>query len=533
MTKGSEKKLTSEQLLNLVMAIFSTFMLGFLLSSFFGEQISNFLGIDLFLWRIVLYFLLASYLTANFVMVFVFHRPEKKPKKIPSTPYHLIFHHHKHSRLGSIACIACIVSLIPILLSMQDVEVIKVSELREITITDSTPNVVRLVFLIYVFSTFPFIISYYRTKDILERPVIRQYRKIGQTTVKTSDDVFLNDLLTTLSSKIGLEKAPDVLVSKEDIRPLVLGKRGKESVVIISENHLKSLRRPELETLLTHELWHAKADIEPRFLAQVEGEYVTWYFLGMVTLFLGAFLGVLSLAFATSTIPWPFRIIVSEWWPVPVFIFGNPIAFILSALPQFFSGLVFLSSMEFGTNIFSYAGFSPEQQEYYVDSMAALTCENPRALISAIMEDLRLLGTFKEKLLNESIESPEFSLNLADYRKILEPALLKDRPGVIRNRIKQIRLIKRLLDEHMVLHLRKKITRFSSFGLFGLNIRFYFSPFVRALSKLDENTIQNVYDYAKQNSRRFNLRQCAKSTKLTLTDTFVVFATLVMAGIVE
>jgi hypothetical protein len=198
---------------------------------------------------------------------------------------------------------------------------------------------------------------------------------------------------------------------------------------------------------------------------------------------------------------------------------GTSFVFILSIIPSMVGILLILSAYSFQTSLLKFSFISREQQELFVDSMVVLTTRQPLALIRAL------------KKVTHSI-LPESPFNLSEYRGLLRPRLLKDRPGLLENRARQVLLINLLLKDHVSLSIKREVKDFSSCGFFGRNVRLYFSPFSRALDKIDKRTVKEVYEYLRLNAQKFNLVKCAGSTGISLHETFIVFACLLMADIV-
>lgn len=471
------------------------------------------------------------------VLVFKKHKKqkEKTEKKPPSTPYEHLAHIYKHSKLALTVCIVSVISLIPLLALMQDVEVIQISESMETTLTSNSPMIMRIIFLGYTISIFAFYYASVKIRKVMQTPVMRLYRQFRDETLLVDNNITDSQILNDIAEKLELEVKPRLLLTQEDI-PHIFGKREQETILVMSKKDFGSLEQDELEATLTHELWHAKSDIQIRFLEQIEIDPILVYYFAIVLLWVEGFFGLVQLAFATSTIAWPFRILISEWYPVPTPFLANPVMFALSAIPHLFSCLVVVSGLSLGLGLLKYAAFSFEQEEYYTDAMTLLTTKELIPLVCGIRRDEKGLRSCNRKFIKEYyISSEEFSMNLSEYQRMLEPAIRKKISGSAysNKRIKQAILINKLISGYTSLRVRRKMMSFSSFSFFGLKFKLYFSPYARALDNVEKDIAKKIYEYIILHGEKFNLPECAESTESRLTDTFTVFVCLLMAGVIE
>jgi hypothetical protein len=525
------EELTKKTISKLIVSLILSYLASSVLSSLVAEQVSNSVGMNLHNLKMVIYFL---FLIHPLYLITTIIRELRKnydifQNIIISTPYDYLFSVYKHSKAGYLSCVLGGISLIPFIILSKRVEVLHRLG-RETTIINNAPIALYLALILYILGIFFFYYSRIETGKIVTTPIADLFKQLNKGSINFENFIENNELLNSIAKRIGLEITPKLILTDMQTK-WAFGKTERDSIILISKKDFHYSEPDELETILTHELWHLKSDIESRILSEVEKQFI-YFYIGYVTLFLGIIISLISLLLATSTISWPFRLYILGVWPQSIL--GNPVMYIYSAIPHCFCGLVFyILSPTFETEFFKYSYFNLEQEEYFIDAMTLLTTKKLLALVYAILRDDKVSQLDNIKLIkNYYLDSPAFSITLSEFKKIIDPKFIK-KGYSITNRVKQAILIDKLLRDHVELKIRRNISNFKLFNIFRFNISIYSSTYARFFNNIEKEKVKELYAYIRNHNKKFNLIECSNTINLGLNDGFIVFACLLLGGVIE
>jgi Zn-dependent protease with chaperone function len=472
------------------------------------------------LWVLIVTFFSILYPLVTILLILREERKRKISKRreepIPSAPYQYFLHAVSVIKWCIPVCTACMIVLAALAVFAQD-ELIYQAYDMEITVRNSGPFLVRGLLFAYIFTLIIFLFAF--------KEINMPYRKLRNTVVdsisrgvlKKDTNSTYTSVLKRLAGKLGLNP-PTLFIAKEfesRSHAFVLAGPKEDSGIVVDEKYLCSLSKKELESVFAHELWHIKADYT-EFLLTVYERGFALYFLGIALFFICGIMSVFAVMLASGTIPWPF--LLTDEFGMPMPLLSNPVLFAVSAFPEVFGSLLIVRSLVVSPRLFMFMAIDPMIEEYYADSMSALTTGQPKTVVSAILKEFSVSTL------------PTAPVGLIEYSDMLRPVLFKKvKSSAFRNRIKNAFFIDDLLKNELNLQVEKGLSGFSLSDFFGFSLNLYFSPFSRMLGQINEEKIKRIYSFIILNSRNFNLRECAKETDSSLTECFAVLACLFMA----
>lgn len=333
---------------------------------------------------------------------------------------------------------------------------------------------------------------------------------LNKTKSKKSKDTWIVDTTQKLSKKLEVEP-PDIYLSDLADIGIVSASIGSKNIIVASKKIFETLNKSELESIIAHELWHIKTDMEE----------------------------ITRIAFFTSISP-NLSYQVAPLFLVGLFIIGffKSSLFIL-LIDLFILILLFnVFLVTFGTwgKYTAFGALLPEYREFEADFMSALIIKKPEALASAIKKIIHM------SIVNvmQNVEAPSFiSQAIPDRRRekkwndLVKPSwklvwryYYQPNPYY---RIKMLELVDKLLKNHVDIKIKKQQKNISKFSLLFPNFILLGSNFARRIN--DEN-LKKFYSYLRANPS-FNLVKASISLEIPESETLSMFTMFLMRDVIE
>jgi Zn-dependent protease with chaperone function len=526
LNSGRLSNYTVSKIVFVILTSLGSFLLGFLKRDSFSEIFK--LNEDMWVLIVVLFSVFYPLFTIPLILKEErdLETHKKTEERIPSSPYQHILHAISVMRWCIPICIASVIALGSLAFFARDELVYQVNGF-EITIRTTGLLLVRGFLVVYVLNLAIFLFAF---KEI-NTPYMKSLKAVNDSlnrgTLKEDSNPTNTLALKRLADRLGLNSPTLFIAEKLENKmsggTIILASPKEEVRVIIEKNYLHSLSKNELESVFAHELWHAKAEYTELLLTTYERGYFL-YWLGLALFFSFGIMSTLAAMLASSTIPWPFLLTNEYGLPMPLI--TNPVLFIMSAFPELLGSLLTVRSLVVRPRLFGFMADDPAIEEYFADSMSALTTQQPKELASAILKatlDAQQPSEFSISTL------PMTTVSLSEYSSMLQPRLLNTKYPGPKNRAKNAFFMHDILENQLEFRVEKDLKRFSLSDFFGYNFKLYFSPFSRMLGQMDKRKIKRIYDFIVSNQRDFNLKKCAKETDSSLEECFAVFVCLLMA----
>jgi len=414
-------------------------------------------------------------------------------------------------------------------------------------------------------------------KDILNKVSI--LKEVNPDTEKR-----VLNLCEKISNYMGTA-TPKTLFIDRPLRVFSVGRNPLESIIVLPTKIVEMLTPSELETVLTHEIWHINTDVEQASqmvnsfgikLWRVVAVMIPFGVFEIVRLSLSPTIsfaifvfyeqslhilylwGFLTLLIGLDTI-WGFYHTVSLFDDIvfelsvliclvyAVFsarsLIGLDPIFLLIPLSLFLLFSITLISHLLLAADLGTSGFSAWDREYYADAMAALTTMRPRDLIMAMVKIVPIPIETTDKVITsllcfygrKSIRETDANLN-----EIFDVRLRAELRGIfhppITFRMQFLSFIHNVLHDHITISFVKPPDRNVSRDTLAIRWPIISrSNFRRNLKLSNKRKINAVIMYLTKNNSQFNLVECLKELKdediqISIYEAFTIIYALLVSG---
>lgn len=333
-----------------------------------------------------------------------------------------------------------------------------------------------------------------------------------------------------LCESFELVNKPSVIVSDVADSPFSLGiHRGKSMIII--PRYVLDFEEEEIESIIAHELWHIKTDVEAAYF---------WLFerVGSAVLLFSSSMALLTVIVEHEFLGWwrgstigifPYTKEIDLFWLDVLLIFAVLLFFAYS-----FSLLAKLLRALSGFPVY----LRPDYREYLADGSASLITKRPKTMARSLKKSRRCLAekkiieTFVHKI---GFINPRIPLKAKPrtWQEIFSSKFTKREHPSDKCRISFLHLMDSLLHSEVELIWKREPHKLKTRLLVSFLFSISFVNFGKIFYSIASEDRWKIINYMWENQNAFNLATCASETRVTKQGTLSVFWLLLSQGIID